>query len=757
MKHYLTILSTLLLSASFHSCTKADAGNAEAPFDAYWSVENLEPDSTGRHYRQTIRLTGDVRGLSRLAFNQFARAMELADPADTLVEIVPGYYAVGSPRFASAAENDTLYIEITTRGSFHNICYSPDGFHAVMADGSVLPVSLERADITASPKGYAAGTVDMMPYGEAVYARNAELGTGKAGYYDVIPSFKSVQHLGGSSVVALDNIVFEEPAAEFDNPERYTISVGDGKMTVTAAKRMWPRLAMRIKHLFGTGEKEMASAMIEDYPSLEYRGLMVDVSRNFMPAAEVHRVLDLMALYGMNVFHFHLTDDEAWRLEVKSLPELIEVGSRRGYTPGTDGTFLPQIFAGDGNPLTEGGTANGYISQDEYVAIIKHADSLGIAVIPEIESPGHGRAAIEAMKLRARRTGDDSWLLSEAADTSRYTSAQAFHDNVMNPALPGSYKLMSMVADEIAGMHRRAGVELPAIHIGGDEVPRNAWGGSPAVKEMMEREGLKSEKEVHAYFVRRVADDFAKKGIKISGWQEIALRHSDEYNEAVRPQVYSVNCWSTLPSQGQGGVVQAIAESGYPVILSNVNHYYLDMCYSRHPYERGLTWGGTVDEFDALGGYPARLCPFHGANLKGVQGQVFGETLRSAEGLETMLLPKMLGLAERAWNPDSTYSDDIFHAAILNEIPKWEAGGYAYHVRQPGITLEEGRYVKFNSPYPDAVIRVTFDGTEPTEAHEPVAQDARIDLKAMSSAPAAVRARLWLNGRPSPVTILNLE
>lgn len=254
-----------------------------------------------------------------------------------------------------------------------------------------------------------------------------------------------------------------------------------------------------------------------------------------------------------------------------------------------------------------------------------------------------------------------------------------------------------------------------------------------------------------------MADDFAKKGIKISGWQEIALRHSDEYNEAVRPQVYSVNCWSTLPSQGQGGVVQAIAESGYPVILSNVNHYYLDMCYSRHPYERGLTWGGTVDEFDALGGYPARLCPFPGANLKGVQGQVFGETLRSADGLETMLLPKMLGLAERAWNPDSTYSDDIFHAAILNEIPKWEADGYAYHVRQPGITLEEGRYVKFNSPYPDAVIRVTFDGTEPTEALEPVAQDARIDLKAMSSAPAAVRARLWLNGRPSPVTILNLE
>lgn len=745
-----------MLSAAVSSCAKADAGNAEAPFDAHWSVVNLEPDSTGRHYRQTIRLTGDMRGLSRLAFNQFARSMELGNPADTLVEIVPGYYAVGSPRFAAAAESDTIYIEITTKGSFHNICYSPDGFHAVMADGKVLPVRIERADVTADRASYATDRTDLMPYGDQVYARNEAISGVRAGVYDVVPSFKSVELTGGESAVDPAAAVFVEPSRQL-RPEEYSITVADGKMTVEAPKAMWPRLRHRLSHIFGSGERTLPNAVINDYPGLEYRGVMIDISRNYQSPAEIHRVLDLMADYGFNVFHFHLVDDEAWRLEIKSLPELAEMGSRRGYTPGSDGTFLPQIFAGDGNPATSGTTANGYFTQDDYISVIRHADSLGIAVIPEIESPGHARAAIEAMKLRARRTGDDSWLLSEEADTSRYTSAQAFHDNVMNPALPGPYKLMDVVADEIADMYRRAGVELPAIHIGGDEVPRNAWSGSPAVKELMEREGLKSEKEVHAYFVRRVADDYAKKGIKISGWQEIALRHSDEYNNEVRPSVYSVNCWSTLPSQGQGGVVQAIAESGYPVVLSNVNHYYLDMCYSTHPCERGLTWGGTVDEFDALGGYPARLCPFPGANLKGVQGQLFSETVRSAAGLEAMLLPKMLGLAERAWNPDSTYTDAAFHAVVLGEMPKWDAEGYAYHVRQPGISVEDGRYVVFNSPYPDAVIRATFDGSDPVETLEPVAPGARVDLSQMSSEPTVVRARLWVNGHPSPVSILNLK
>ncbi len=755
MRHYLTFVSTFLTLAAASSCSGGAESVAEAPFEVHWNVENLEPDSLGRHYRQSIRMTGDLRGVERVAFNQFARKMTPTDAADTIIEIVPGYYAIGSPRFAAATGSDTLDFEIMTKGALYSIRYAPEGFHAVMADGRILPVKLVQADITADKSGYTSGKRDYMPYGDAIYARNEEIAGGKAGVYDVVPSFKDVKLGSGASTVNLDEITFNEPSEPLQ-AEEYRVTVGGGEVTVEADKALWPRLRMRLRQAFGTGVRQMPDAVITDSPSLQYRGLMIDIARNFQKPEELHRVLDMMAAYGLNVFHFHFSEDEAWRLEIKTLPELAEIGSRRGYTPGSDGSFLPQIFGGDGNKDSGATSNNGFISRDEYISLLRHADSLGIAVIPEIESPGHARAAIKAMEVRARRTGDDSWLLQEPGDTSVYTSAQSFHDNVMNPALEGPYKVINMVADEIADMHRAAGVPLKAIHIGGDEVPRGAWGGSPAVNALKEREGLEKDMEVHALFVKRLASDLAAKGIPTSGWQEIAWKHSEDFDAAVRPQVFSVNCWRTLSSQGNGKVVDEVAAAGYPVVLSNADHFYFDLCYSRHPYERGLTWAGTTDEFSSLSGYPSKLCTLPGANVLGVQGQVWSETIRNSDHLEEMLFPKILGLAERAWNPDSTYSEPDFHAVILNEIPKWEAGGFAYHVRQPGVKVTDGRFVKINSPYPDAEIRLTFDGTEPTEESPAFKDGATVNLGEFAARPSQIRAKLWLNGRPSVTTILNL-
>lgn len=721
-----------------------------------WSAENIAVDSGPAMYRQSFTLTGDLRGVKRLAFNQFARHMQLTDSADTLIEIVPGYYAVASRRFADATGKDTIQFDIETRGVIRSICYGPDGAHLVMTDDSTLGLDIDRADMTACRAGYTNNADDdKMPYADKFYAINENLANAGTAPYSAIPSFSDVKLTGGESIVVPAEAIF------IDTPgtgEAYSISVSDNTMTVRAERRQWPRLRRRIATVFGHDTVTLPNAEITDAPSLPYRGLMIDIARNYQTPAELHRVIDLMADYGLNVLHFHAVDDEAWRLEIPALPELTEAGSRRGYTPGSNGTFLPQIFAGDGNPLSDKGTANGYFTRADFISLLKHADSLGIRIIPEIESPGHGRAAIEAMKLRARRSGDNSWLIAESADidTSRYTSAQSFHDNIMNPALDGTYRLMEAFADEMKSAYAEAGVDLPAIHIGGDEVPRGAWSGSPAVKRLMEEKGLISEKEVHAFFVDSVARIYAAKGIKISGWQEIALRHSKDYNERVRPEVYSVNCWSTLPSQGQGGVIADIAAAGYPIVLSNVNHFYLDMTYSYHPYERGLSWGGTVDEFDALHGYPKQLCPFPGANLIGIQGQVFAETIRSPQGLEHMLLPKMLGLAERAWNTDSTYTDAQFNAMIEREIPRWQNAGYAYHLRQPGIALIDGRFIAFNSPYRSAEIHYTLDGTNPDASSPTIESGGRLDLENLDSRPAQVRAVLILGPEKSVVSILNI-
>lgn len=721
--HTLIASVAILFSITGAGMAGCSGANAETPApQLLWEAENIVAADGRPAYRQTFTVTGDLRGVRRLAFNQFARRMSMADSTDTIIEIVPGYYAVGSPRFGAATGADTLSFSIVTAGTLRSICYSPDGAHLVMNDGSTRALNLVRGDITKERSGYApVNGDDYMPYGEEIYAFNEQISGDSAGALDAIPSFKTVILTGGVTVADPDKAIFVTGGDE--EKELYSINISDGTVTVTAPQSMWPRLRRRIGANFGHGARTFPECTVTDYPSLPYRGLMIDIARNFQSADELHRIIGLMADYGLNTLHFHAVDDEGWRLEIPALPELTAVGSRRGYTPSDSaGAYLPQIFHGDGNPGTPG-HSNGYISVEQMISLLRHADTLGIAVIPEIESPGHARAAIEAMKYRAATTGDDSYILAESAgaDTSRYTSAQSFHDNVMNPALPGPYKFMSTVADGIADIYRLAGVPLKAIHIGGDEVPRNAWSGSAAAQKLAREKGLKGEKELHAYFVRRVVDDYAAKGIPVSGWQEIAFRHDKEYDTAVLPAIYSVNCWSTLPSQGQGGVITDIATAGYPLVLSNVDHFYMDMCYSYHPYERGLTWGGTVNEFDALHGYPCILCPVEGARLKGVQGQVFAETIRSGADLERMILPKMLGLAERAWNPDSTYADSRFNAVIANHMEGWLENGYTFHVHQPGIHLTDEGNVVFNSPYPNADIYYTFitPGQAQTSDSEP--------------------------------------
>lgn len=724
---------------------------AARPVQVFWQSENLPVDSDGvQYYKQTISVTGDLKDVERLCFNQFNRPMTMVNEVDTLIELVPNYHAIASPRFKQAQPGDTLKFEILTKGSIFAMCYAPDSFHTLRSDGTTEATDYTRFDIGADPLFYATEKLDRMPYGDVVFERNQEIMLPvKMNPYDVVPSFKKVEYTGGESHVNMQKIEFRK-SKDIKQKDGYEIVVNKNKMIVYAEPKMWKQLKKRLTHLFGAGMATLPNAKITDWPSMSYRGLMIDIARNYQTPEQMRRILDLMAVYGLNVLHFHPIDDEAWRVEIPALPELTQVGSRHGYHFDS-GEYLPQAYAGDGNPDNLNGSANGYFTRQDYIDMIKYADELGIAVIPEIESPGHARASIYAMKRRAATTGDTSLLLTEAGDTSVYSTPQAFRDNIMNPALEGPYKFMDIVADAFIDMHREAGVPLLAIHIGGDEVPYSSWSGSPSIHKLMEKEGLKENKEIHAYFVKRIADSFAKKGVKISGWQEIALKHSDDYNKAVVPMMYGINCWNTLPVKGQNIVADDLAASGAPIVLSNVEHFYLDMTYSYNPEERGLNWGGTTDEFSVLNGYPAELCTVPNANIIGVSGQVWAETIRNPANQEAMLLPKMLGLAERGWNPDKTYSDQQFHQVVLNEMPKWEKDGYAYHLRQPGISLvDNGASFTVNTTYPDAVIRYTLDGSYPTEKSPVVKPGQKI---AVGNA-THIRVAQWVNGHRSVTSIL---
>src|SRR5205823_991061 len=353
---------------------------------------------------------------------------------------------------------------------------------------------------------------------------------------------------------------------------------------------------------------------VVDAPRFGYRGFMLDVARNFHPKAAVLRTLDLIARYKLNVLHLHLTDDEGWRIEIPSLPELTALGARRGHPPDSD-RHLPPAF-GSG-PAVDRPWGSGFLSRADYVEILRYAAARHIEVIPELEMPGHARAAIKAMQANPQ------YRLNDPDDRSVYTSAQGYHDNVMNPVLESTYRFIERVVGDLAAMHREAGVPLRHIHMGGDEVPGGVWQGSPAVQTYLKAHDLTSVDDVWFVFYGRVAQKTnhtsstlvrswfvfygrvaqilktQAEGLLPSGWEEIAVRKTQRGgketnipNPDFAARGWRAYVWNNVPGGGAEDLAYRLANGGYDVVLSPVSNLYFDLAWNENPEETGLDWGG---------------------------------------------------------------------------------------------------------------------------------------------------------------------
>jgi hexosaminidase len=505
---------------------------------------------------------------------------------------------------------------------------------------------------------------------------------------------------------------------------------------------------------------------VVDAPRFGYRGLHLDVARNFQPKAAVLRVLELMARYKLNTFHFHLTDDEGWRLEIRGLPELTSVGARRGHTL-TAERWLPPAY-GSGPGLTSP-FGSGYFTREDYRQILRHAQRLHIEVIPELEMPGHARAALKAMEARTRallkrgRTAEAGrYRLVDPGDTSRYTSAQNYHDNVMNPALPSTYAFIAKVVAEVAALHREAGVPLQHLHMGGDEVPAGVWEQSPAVQALLKAKGWASVDALWPEFYGRVDGLLRSQGLPLSGWEEIALKKvqvdgktSQQVNPDFATRGWRAYVWNNVPGWGNEDLAYRLANAGYQVVLCPVTNLYFDLAATPEPEERGLRWGGFLDvdkPFDFIPldyyrstrqdhlGHPLDPRVFDGkvrltaegrTRIAGIQGCLWSETLTEDGRLEFMLVPKVLGLAERAWAPDPAWATeaDADRAEVLRradwsrflnrlgklELPRLalERPAVRFRIPAPGLKVAEDR-VLANLQFPGMTLRYTVDGTEPS-------------------------------------------
>jgi hexosaminidase len=556
-------------------------------------------------------------------------------------------------------------------------------------------------------------------------------------------------------------------------PGAYKLEINNAGIKINAAdgagifygiqsiKSLLPANAWASKHT----SLKIPAIEVNDAPQFATREFMLDVSRNFQPKQEILRILDLMSLYKLNVFHFHLTDDEGWRLAIPGLPELTDVGARRGYPFSDNHQLHPSYGSGPDAAHSHG---SGYYSKEQFIEILKYATERHILVIPEIESPGHARAAVKAMTVRynkyiksGNKVEAEKYLLYDLHDKSVYLSNQGFNDNVMDVALPSTYSFMEKVIDEIRVMYKAAGAPLTMMHVGGDEVPNGCWAESPAALELMHRDlAIKNTKDLWRNYFQKIGGLLKARGIFMSGWQELAAGtqnagNSDNLtlsNDFTRDSV-RLDAWWFIAGKDDAGY--KLANAGYKVVLCPFDYFYLDLAYNKSFNEPGDSWIGYLDAEkifsfnpydyykyttdDIMGkplppnyfGAKEQLTKAGKDNIVGLQAAMWEENIGTPRLLEYMLLPRLLAMAERAWakqpgwalDKDSIQSKKDFqqdwsvfvNVLAKNELPKLDfyGGGYNFRVPTAGVITSNGK-VMANCELPGFIIRYTFDGSAPT-------------------------------------------
>ncbi|MBT2745335.1 MULTISPECIES: family 20 glycosylhydrolase [unclassified Lysobacter] len=438
----------------------------------------------------------------------------------------------------------------------------------------------------------------------------------------------------------------------------------------------------------GAQSLRVQALSIEDQPRFVYRGMHLDVGRHLYPLAFIKRYVDLMARYKLNTFHWHLTEDQGWRIEIKRYPKLTSVGSKRKET--VLGRNI-EPYVGDGQPY------GGFYTQDEVREVVAYARARHIMVIPEIEMPGHSLAALAAYPELACTPGPfevgGNW---------------GVYDDIYCPK-EETFKFLENVLDEVVALF-----PAPFVHIGGDEAPKTRWKSSEVAQAVMRREGLKDEHELQSYFIQRMEKFLHSRGKRIIGWDEIL-----EGGLAADATVMS---W-----RGEAGGIAA-AQQGHDVIMTPTQCCYFDYGQGPAAHEQ-WNLGGELS-LDKVYGYdpvPKVLDAAQARHVLGVQGNVWTEYLKTPAMVEYMVFPRLLALAEVAWTPQPDRDFGDFQRRLRGQFPQLDREQVGYRIPAPqGLTdalqieQDDAREYKhrftLTPAVPGATIRYTLDGSEPGEA-----------------------------------------
>ncbi|KJF94915.1 beta-N-acetylhexosaminidase [Photobacterium angustum] len=381
---------------------------------------------------------------------------------------------------------------------------------------------------------------------------------------------------------------------------------------------------------------------INDKPHFGYRGMMLDCGRHFHPVERIKHLIDQLARYKFNTFHWHLTDDEGWRVEIDAYPELTRIGAWRGPN---------EVIAPQFSHIAQ--RYGGFYSKQEIRDVIAYAADRGIMIIPEIDIPGHCRAAILSLPD----------LLIDPDDKSVYRSIQNYSDNILSPALKGTYSFISNVLSEICDLF-----PAPFVHIGADEVPVGVWTDSPACQKFMAEHDYSDPKELQGHLLRFAEEVLEGKGKRMMGWEEAT--HGEKVSK--NTIIFS---W-----QSEQAGLECI-QKGYDIVMQPAQATYLDLAQGYSADEAGVDWAGKLPLDKVYNYYPLSDLSEENSERKhilGIQTALWSELVNNQSRFEYMIYPRLLAVSEICWSDPKHRNWDDFKARLKGQLSYLDKAGINY-------------------------------------------------------------------------------
>jgi len=556
------------------------------------------------------------------------------------------------------------------------------------------------------------------------------------------------------------------------NTESYQLSISDEGIFISSADSAGALYALQsLKQIFLISKLEdtpMKFIEVNDSPKFSYRGMLLDISRNFYGPEKIKQIIDYLSFFKINYLDFRLTDDEGWRLEIPGLEELVEVGSKRAYTKDEFENLIPMYGSG---PDTNS-PGSGYLSRSDYVDILKYASERNITVIPQISVPSHMRSAIVSMNARYQKYMEmgnqveaEKYLLIDPDDKSEYYSAQGFNDNIMNVCRESSFTFYEKVIDEIFLMYKDAGIEMTKFGVAADELPYGAWQKSPMCDKFMNENSISGDyNALYELMQRRIYNKISSYGATMTGWDDILLKLTEKNQSETQIKDFFKDddillfVWKNDWGQGRQDMIYKYANLGYKTIMSNSSAFYFDMVDDKDLDNIGLSWSGyanykdmwTVDVFDVFNDLygveknnitkdyidnSVKLDQDKRDNIIGVQSQIWSETIRNEGILDYMFMPNIIVFSQKAWSHDNSWMDISNNDVKIETINyQWNKfannvgqrvlpmvdnifGGLSYDLPKPGGKIMNDTLYA-NTVFPGLSIKYTLDGSIPIESSE---------------------------------------